>query len=348
MGGWMARGIGIGAAVAGGMMLAREAVARARWYDLQGRTVLIPGGSRGLGLVLARQLLGHGCRVAICGRDEETLERAARDLEERTGGDERIYAAACDITDHEQVRELVRAVREELGEIDVLINDAGVIDVGPVEEMTIEDFKREMAVHFWGPLHLMMEVLPRMRERREGRIVNISSIGGKVPVPHMAPYCASKFALAGLSGALRSEAMRDGVYVTTVYPWLMRTGSHVNARFKAQSGKEYAWFKGALAIPGGSLAAHRAAARIIHGMQRGEAEVLLGVQAVLAAKGYQLMPEWASDDLAIMNLLLPRPGRIGRRRVAGREEEPRVRWGMAGALDRAAERNNEMGGSPPT
>lgn len=343
MGGMITRGITWAAVAAGGLAVAREMIARSRWFDLQGRTALIPGGSRGLGLILAHHLLAEGCRVAICARDDDTLERARSELTDLAGDAGRVHAVPCDITDREQVRRAVSEVQGRLGEIDVLINDAGMITVGPVEEMTVEDFEREMAVHFWGPLYTMLEVLPRMRERRSGRIVTISSIGGKVPVPHLAPYCASKFAAAGLSGTLRAEVLRDGVYITTVYPWLMRTGSHVNAWFKGRSGEEYTWFKGSLAVPGGALAAERAAARIVRAMQRGEAEVLVGLQAVLAAKAYHLMPEWASDDLAVMNRLLPRPGGIGRERVRGRDEEPRVQWGRAGELQRAAQRQNELG-----
>jgi short-subunit dehydrogenase len=99
-----------------------------------------------------------------------------------------------------------------------------------------------MAIHFWAPFYAMQAVLPQMRERGAGRIVNISSIGGKVAVPHLAPYCASKFALVGLSKAMRIELAKDNIFVTTVCPGLMRTGSHVNAVFKGQNEKEFAWF----------------------------------------------------------------------------------------------------------
>src|SRR5947207_545015 len=124
----------------------------------------------------------------------------------------------------------------------VIFNNAGIIEVGPVENMQQEDFERAMSVHFWAPLLLIMEVLPAMRARRCGRIINICSIGGKVAVPHLAPYCASKFALTGLSDALRSELARDNIYVTTVAPGLMRTGSHLNAKFKGQHDIEFTWF----------------------------------------------------------------------------------------------------------
>lgn len=102
--------------------------------------------------------------------------------------------------------------------IDVLINNAGVMQVGQLEHMTHEDFRHAMATHFWGPLRLLLEIVPIMQYRGFGRIVKVVSIGGKIAVPHLAPYCASKFALLGLSDAVRAELDRYGIRVTTVTP----------------------------------------------------------------------------------------------------------------------------------
>src|SRR5918912_3423887 len=129
--------------------------------------------------------------------------------------------------------------------------------------MTLEDFEQAMAVHFWGPLYATLAVLPQMRARRDGRIVNISSIGGKVSVPHLVPYSASKFALAGLSDGLRAELSKENVIVTTVCPGLMRTGSPRNATFKGKHRDEYAWFSISDALPLTSMSAERAARQII-------------------------------------------------------------------------------------
>src|SRR5436309_7591109 len=107
--------------------------------------------------------------------------------------------------------------------------------------MTVEDFEETMRVHFWGPLYATLAALPHLRKQDTGRIVNISSIGGRIAVPHLAPYSASKFALAGLSDGLRTELAREGIYVTTVFPGLMRTGSHVNAQFKGKRRAEFTW-----------------------------------------------------------------------------------------------------------
>jgi short-subunit dehydrogenase len=118
-----------------------------------------------------------------------------------------------------------------------------------MENMALSDYEHAMAVHFWGPLQLINAITPHMKARGQGRIVNITSIGGKVAVPHLLPYAASKFALVGLSEGLRAELLKDGVYVTTVCPGLMRTGSHLQAFFKGQHKKEYALFAIANASP---------------------------------------------------------------------------------------------------
>ncbi len=185
----------VAAAAGVGALIAARAVVR-RWseYDLSGRVVLVTGGSRGLGLVMAREFAREGASVAICARDEAELERARADLKGRGA---RVLAVPCDLTDRAQVNEMTSVVRDHFGRIDVLVNNAGVIQVGPVEVMTLEDYEEAMKTHFWAPLYTTLAVLPEMRRRRDGRIVNISSIGGKISVPHLVPYSASKFALSG-------------------------------------------------------------------------------------------------------------------------------------------------------
>ena len=174
---------------------------------------------------------------------------------------------------------MVAAVNNRFGHIDVLVNNAGVIQVGPIEVMTHEDFELAMQAHFWGPLNTILAVLPSMRQRRQGRIVNISSIGGKVSVPHLVPYSASKFALVGLSKGLRAELMKDGIEVTTVCPGLMRTGSPRNADFKGQHRFEYAWFSISDALPLLTVSAENAARQIVHACKRGQAELVISIPA---------------------------------------------------------------------
>ena len=129
--------------------------------------------------------------------------------------------------------------------------------------MTYDDYQQAMNVHFWGALHCTEAVLPDMRRRQCGRIVNIASIGGLIAVPHLAPYSASKFALVGYSDALRAEVAKDGIRVTTVCPGLMRTGSAINALMKGRHDAEFAWFAALSSMPVVSISANRAARKIV-------------------------------------------------------------------------------------
>src|SRR5829696_7003549 len=330
----------LAAAGAGAYLAARAVYRRLNDYDLSGKTVLITGGSRGLGLVLARGFAAEGANVAVCARDHRELGRARADLASRGA---RVFAFPCDVTDRAQVRELVDVVTRHFGRVDVLVNNAGVIQVGPAEEMTLEDYEQAMAVHFWGPLYATLAVLPQMRARRAGRVVNVSSIGGKVSVPHLVPYSASKFALAGLSDGLRAELAKDGIVVTSVYPGLMRTGSPRNATFKGQHRAEYAWFAISDSLPVTSIKAERAAAQIIDACRRGDAEVSLTLLAQAAVKFRALFPEVTADILAVVNRLLPGPGGIGRARVKGKESESSLAPSVLTTLtESAARRNNEL------
>jgi NAD(P)-dependent dehydrogenase (short-subunit alcohol dehydrogenase family) len=287
-------------------------------YDLDGKTVLITGGSRGLGLAMAREFSKQGSRVAICARDGDEIQRALDDGALAQSG---TIGVTCDITDRDSVRKMVDAVRTQLGPIDVLVNNAGVIQVGPSEVMNIADYEEAMKTHFWGPVYAVAEVLPEMRERGEGRIVNISSIGGKVAVPHLLPYSASKFALVGFSEGLHSEVRKDGIVVTTVCPGLMRTGSPRNAIFKGKHRAEYAWFSIMDSLPVFSIHAGRAARQIVSACRQGRAELLVSIQAKLAARMAALFPGLAAEVLAAMNTILPEPGGIGTNRAAGSQSE---------------------------
>lgn len=294
-------GIGLGLA-------ARALLRRATAYDLRGKTVLITGGSRGLGLTLARTFAAEGASLVICARDPEELERAREDLVQRGAS---VLAVPCDVTDRLQVETLVQAARQQFGTIDVLVNNAGLIQVGPMEVQTLEDYEAAMQTHFWGPLYTILAVLPEMRERRAGRIVNISSIGGKISVPHMLPYSASKFALVGLSEGLRAELSKDGIQVTTVTPGLMRTGSPLQASFKGQHEKEFTWFAISDSLPVLSISAVKAAEEIVTACRRGDAALTLTLPAQLAIPFHGVFPGLTADLLGVVNRLLPGPGGIG-------------------------------------
>ncbi len=328
------------AITAGAALAAKAAMRKWREYDFDGKTVLITGGSRGLGLVLAREFARRGAKLAICARDEEELARARVDLESRGA---EVLTVPCDITNRSEVDEMMALIRDRYGRVDVLVNNAGIIQVGPLAVMTLQDFEEAMKTHFWGPLYTILAVLPEMQRRRSGRIVNISSIGGKISVPHLVPYSASKFALVGLSEGLRAELAKEGVVVTTVCPGLMRTGSPRNAKFKGQHRAEYAWFSISDALPLTSMNAERAALQIIEASRRGDAEVVLSIQAQLAVLFHGVFPGLTADLLGLVNRLLPGPGGIGKSSAKGRDSESAVSPSLLTTLnERAALRNNEI------
>jgi short-subunit dehydrogenase len=311
-----------------------------RRFDFENKVVLITGGSRGLGLILAREFARQGARLAICARDAGELARAKEDLENRGA---EVFEAICDVTDQTQVNHLVRDVCMRFGQVDVLVNNAGIIQVGPLETQTQKDFEDAMAIHFWAPFYAMKAVLPVMRGLGAGRIINIASIGGKIAVPHLAPYCASKFALVGLSSAMRGELAKENIFVTTVCPGLMRTGSHINANFKGQNEKEFAMFSLSNALPLTSINAERAARQIISAASRGDAELTITVQAQLASKINALFPEMTAEILSLVNQLLPSAGGIGKAQATGLESTSSVSPSFLTTLsDRASYQNNEL------
>ena len=290
--------------------------------DLHGRVVLITGSSRGLGLAMAREFAAQGCRLVLCARGATALERARQDAA-RWGTD--VLAVPCDITDPAQVHDLVARATERFGQIDILVNNAGSIEVAPLAHQTLGDFRVAMDVMFWGALYPIFEVLPGMRARHAGRIVNITSIGGKVSVPHLLPYSAAKFAAVGLSEGLRAELAREGIRVTTVVPGLMRTGSHLNARFKGRNRQEFTWFSLGATLPFTSMSADSAARRIVLAAQRGESEVILGWQAQTLARVHGLMPGVTTQVLEIVNRILPGPSDADAHQSAATGQASRTR-----------------------
>lgn len=313
-------------------------------YSLWGRAVLITGGSRGLGLALAREVSAQGARVAICGRDPDSLERARESLDRLGAG---VLAVPCDVTDQESVRALVEEVHRQFGTIDVLINNAGVIEVGPVETMSVADYEEAMATNFWGMLYPTLAVIPEMRERQSGRIVNITSIGGKLGIPHLLPYTASKFAAVGFSQGLRAELASEGIKVVTVCPGLMRTGSPRNAIFRGQHRSEYAWFSISDSLPGLSISAENAARRIVAACRRGDAEVLFPITTRIAAIAGSVAPGVTANVLGLVNRMLPDAGGrpSGRRRGAESQSWLSPSW-LTRLGDRAARKYNQIAPAP--
>lgn len=318
------------------------AISRAmrKGFSFAGKSVLITGGSRGLGFVIARFLSAEGARVALLARDANELARA-RDKITKAGGE--AITVVCDLLDRAQTESAVEKVANRFGTIDVLINNAGIIEVGPLGHMQREDFERSMNLHFWAPFNLMRKAVPHMRRAGGGRIVNISSIGGKLATPHMAPYSAGKFALVGLSDSIRAELALDNIHVTTVTPGLMRTGSHVNAKFKGDYAAEYAWFSLAATTPIVSINDEQAAARIIEACRLGQPALIMPLNARIGIAGNAVFPNLTGHLMKLVNRLLPRPTNSAGNQLRSGFEASRIQgngW-LSRFTNRMAQRNNE-------
>ncbi len=327
------------AAGTGALLAARAVSRKITAYDFNNKTVLITGGSRGLGLVMARQLAAEGARLVLCARDEMELENARIELAGK-GAD--VLVLKCDVTVQQQVTDMITNVQNEFSPIDVLINNAGIIHAGPVTEMTTEDFEEAINTHYWGPIHTILAVLPGMKVRGGGMILNIASIGGKISVPHLVPYSASKFAMVGLSEGLRAELKQYNIQVTTATPGLIRTGSPRHAIMKGQHKKEYALFKIMDSSPLTSMSAEATARKILDALRHGEAEVTTTLPAKFGALLHGLSPALMTDIFGFMNRLLPGEGGIGKNRAMGYESESELSESfLTERTQRAAQRNNE-------
>ena len=282
----------------------------------------------------------------LVARDQEELDRAVQDIRARYP-DADVAAVSADVRRRYDAERAIAQSVDQYGRIDVVVNNAGIIQVGPLDHMKLADYEDAMNTHFWGPLYTITAALPHMRREGEGRIVNISSIGGRIAIPHLVPYSASKFALAGLSEGLRAELARDDIVVTTVYPGLMRTGSPVNAMFKGKRPQEYAWFAISDSLPLASIDAARAARQIVDACRYGRAELVITLQAKLAILAKDVAPELSADVMTFISEMLPPPvpGSDGDVARPGRESESE--WAdpsatLTAPTYRAAQDNNEM------
>jgi NAD(P)-dependent dehydrogenase (short-subunit alcohol dehydrogenase family) len=320
---------------------------RARATKLAGRTVLVTGASRGLGRAVALELARRGCKVAICARTSSDLETVRAEL---VALGATVHAEVCDLRSMDQVQTLVENVRAHLGPIDVLVANAATIAVGPVESMTVNDFDDAMSSIFKTSLHAALAVLPSMRSRKTGTVAFITSIGGKIGIPHLVPYSTAKFAEVGLAEGLRAESAGSGINVLTVVPGLMRTGSHVHATFKGNAEKEYGWFgAGATAPMPMTIDAARAARRIARAIARGDDEIVLTPAAQLGVAAQRFTPDLLRLVLRLATSFLPRAPSIPARDLRRREglEVERTSSALAVAFVRArgaelAAENNQV------
>ena len=266
------------------------------------KVALITGGSRGLGLEIARQICARGGKAALIARDADELARAKADLDRFAT---EVLTIQCDLLETAQTQSAVQQTLQHFRKIDILINNAGIIEVGPLAHMQFKDFDRAMRLHFWAPFILYFLVVQQMRAKGGGHIVNISSIGGRIAVPHMAPYSASKFALAGFSDAIRADLARDKIFVTTVTPGMMRTGSHIHATFKGDHAAEYSWFNWSRKIPFASISMDRAARKIANACARGKPVLVMPFSAYLIIAANAVFPNLMARVMRTFSRSLP-------------------------------------------
>lgn len=272
--------------------------------SFKGQAAIITGGSRGLGFAIAQELLHEGAKVALLARDTEELERAKQKLLERFPQGE-ILIITCDVTNSEGTHIALKMAAETFGGIDLLINNAGAITVGPYESMQPQDFAAQMDLHFYAIMQTVNSALPFLRKSSGRRIVNICSMGGKTAVPHMLPYDVSKFALSGYSQGLMAELALEKISVTTVYPALMRTGSPIQAVFKGDHEKEYLWFAAGDSMPGVSASAHTIAKKVIEAARDRRAELVPSILGKVRGLAAAVCPETMAAFMKVMASMMP-------------------------------------------
>ncbi len=321
--------LGLAALGAAATVATAAAARRRRAERLRGKTVVITGSSRGLGLALAEEFGRQGARIVLTARDADELTRAHQLLLDvgAVAGPQDTLIIPADLRKNEDVEELIRRVTESWGPIDVLVNNAGIITVGPVENQSMQDFRDAMESNFFTGVNCTLSALPAMLERGAGMIVNITSIGGKLAVPHLLPYTASKFAAVGFSEGLHAEMRSKGIHVLTVCPGLMRTGSHVNALFTGNAEREYRWFSMGATTPGLAASARHAARRIVRAVLERETEIFITPQAAIAGRLSQVSPGVTATAMSLVNRILPDPVAEPAQPVRGaevRKREPAV------------------------
>jgi len=310
---------------------------------LQGKVVLITGGSRGLGLAMAEEFASLGATLVLAARNEEELIRAKEQLVHLLAIEaDRILTIPCDVRNPEEVDALVAKATDAFGKIDILVNNAGIITAGPVEQQTRETYHDVMNTNFFASVYTVTALMPQMLARRSGTIVNIASIGGKVSVPHMLPYSASKFAEVGFSQGLHAELRSKGIRVLTVCPWLMRTGSHLNALYTGDRSREYRWFSLLATTPGISVSARYAARRIVKGVLRGEGEIAISPMAILASRLGPLLPGLTTHAMTASNYLLPHQAPGEDKPIKGSESRERELLPASTIGMKAAKRYNQL------
>lgn len=244
----------------------------------EGQVVVITGGGRGIGRAAAIEFGAEGATLLLGGRRMDALQTAAQEVL-RAGG-EAAEIVHCDVAKDDDLKALIGKAISHFGRIDVLVNNAGVIAGGRLDEIGADDVERMSTVNVWAPIRLTQLALPHMRAAKQGHIVNVSSIAGRMGLPYYATYCASKYAMRGFSESLRREVSPDGIHVMAVYPGPTATDLIENVEFAGLG----------LTI----ATAQQVGQAIARGVRRRQPEVFIGIGDSLMARWNDVLP-WTVD-----------------------------------------------------
>jgi hypothetical protein len=256
---------------------------------LRDRVAIVTGASGGIGKAIAELFVREGARVVLAARSEDKLRELAARL-----GEERSLVAPTDVAVPEQADNLVQRAVERFGGLDIVVNNAGFGLYAPCHEMNWEHFRRMWEVNFFGAVRLALAALPHLRQRR-GAVVNISSVAGKIPLPYMGAYCASKFALNTISSVMRMELKQAGVRVVTVLPGRVATQFHITAYRDGQNLPEVFKRRGTAGV-----SAEKVAQVTLNALLSGKREVVVPWRLRIPMALRALMPGIAEAVLSRM------------------------------------------------
>lgn len=239
-----------------------------------GKIAVITGAGSGIGRALARQLNAEGCKLLISDISEQGLEETVQSLSRK---EVLVQSHIMDVSDKSAFQTWARSIADEHGQVDIVINNAGVATGSPVEESNYEDIEWLMNINFWGVVYGTREFLPLLRQSSQGHLVNISSIFGLVGIPTQSAYNASKFAVRGYTEALRHEMAGSNIHVCCVHPGGIKTNIAHNARMTNTdiSREEATANFDNLA----NTTAESAAAQIIKAIEKRKKRLLIGMDA---------------------------------------------------------------------